>query len=120
MYWNMNQQLAHHTVNGCNINCGDLLASGTISGPNKGSFGSMLEISWKGTKPLPMPDGTKRKFIQDGDSVIFKGYASNGEYNVGFGELISKVLNSLLSDCQFKLNANKNAIDKSKLFILII
>ena len=92
MYWNMNQQLAHHTVNGCNINCGDLLASGTISGPNKGSFGSMLEISWKGTKPLPMPDGTKRKFIQDGDSVIFKGYASNGEYNVGFGELISKVL----------------------------
>ena len=92
MYWNMNQQLAHHTVNGCNINCGDLLASGTISGPNKGSFGSMLEISWKGTKPLPMPDGTKRKFIQDGDSVIFKGHASNGKYNVGFGELISKVL----------------------------
>ena len=92
MYWNMNQQLAHHTVNGCNINCGDLLASGTISGPNKGSFGSMLEISWKGTKPLPMPDGTQRKFIQDGDSVIFKGHASYGKYNVGFGELISKVL----------------------------
>jgi fumarylacetoacetase len=92
MYWNMNQQLAHHTVNGCNINCGDLLASGTISGPNEGSFGSMLEISWKGTKPLPMPDGTERKFIQDGDSVIFKGHASNGKYNIGFGELISKVL----------------------------
>ena len=92
MYWNMNQQLAHHTVNGCNINCGDLLASGTISGPKEGSFGSMLEISWKGTKPLPMPDGTQRKFIQDGDSVIFKGHASNGKYNVGFGELISKVL----------------------------
>jgi len=92
MYWNMNQQLAHHTVNGCNINCGDLLASGTISGPNEGSFGSMLEISWKGTKPMTMPDGTKRKFIQDGDSVIFKGHASNGEYNVGFGELVSKVL----------------------------
>ena len=92
MYWNMNQQLAHHSVNGCNINCGDLLASGTISGPNEGSFGSMLEISWKGTKPLPMPDGTQRKFIQDGDSVIFKGHASNGKYNIGFGELISKVL----------------------------
>jgi fumarylacetoacetase len=92
MYWNMNQQLAHHTVNGCNINCGDLLASGTISGPNEGSFGSMLEISWKGTKPLSMPDGTERKFIQDGDSVIFKGHASNGKYNIGFGELISKVL----------------------------
>ena len=92
MYWNMNQQLAHHTVNGCNINCGDLLASGTISGPNEGSFGSMLEISWKGTKPLSMPDGSQRKFIQDGDSVIFKGHASNGKYNIGFGELISKVL----------------------------
>jgi fumarylacetoacetase len=92
MYWNMNQQLAHHNVNGCNISCGDLLASGTISGPNEGSFGSMLEISWKGTKPLPMPDGTERKFIQDGDSVIFKGHASNGKYNIGFGELISKVL----------------------------
>ena len=92
MYWNMNQQLAHHTINGCNINCGDLLASGTISGPNEGSFGSMLEISWKGTRPLIMPDGTKRKFIHDGDSVIFKGYASNGKYNIGFGELNSKVL----------------------------
>ena len=92
MYWNMNQQLAHHSVNGCNINCGDLLASGTISGPNEGSFGSMLEICWKGTKPLSMPDGTERKFIQDGDSVIFKGHSSNGKYNIGFGELISKVL----------------------------
>ena len=92
MYWNMNQQLAHHSVNGCNINCGDLLASGTISGPDEGSFGSMLEICWKGTKPLSMPDGTQRKFIQDGDSVIFKGHASNGKYNIGFGELISKVL----------------------------
>ena len=92
MYWNKNQQLAHHTVNGCNVNCGDLLASGTISGPNEGSFGSMLEISWKGTKPVKMPDETERKFIQDGDSVIFKGHASNGKYNIGFGELISKVL----------------------------
>jgi len=92
MYWNMNQQLAHHTVNGCNVNCGDMLASGTISGPDEGSFGSMLEISWKGTKPLSLPDGTQRKFIQDGDSVILKGHASNGKYNIGFGELISKVL----------------------------
>ena len=91
MYWNMNQQLAHHTVNGCNINCGDMLASGTISGPKEGSFGSMLEISWKGTKPVKMPDGTKRKFIQNGDSVIFNGRAKNNQYNIGFGELISKV-----------------------------
>ena len=92
MYWNMNQQLAHHTVNGCNVNCGDLLASGTISGPKKGSYGSMLEISWKGTKPVKMPDGSERKFIQDGDSVIFKGRAKNKNFNIGFGELISKVL----------------------------
>ena len=91
MYWNMNQQLAHHTVNGCNINCGDMLASGTISGPKEGSFGSMLEISWKGTKPVKMPDGSERKFIQNGDSVIFNGRAKNNQYNIGFGELISKV-----------------------------
>ena len=92
MYWNMNQQLAHHTVNGCNVNCGDLLASGTISGPKEGSYGSMLEISWKGTKPVKMPDGSERKFIQDGDSVIFNGRAKNKDFNIGFGELISKVL----------------------------
>ena len=92
MYWNMNQQLAHHSVNGCNINCGDLLASGTISGPEVGSFGSMLEISWRGTKPVTMPDGSKRKFIEDGDSVIFRGSANNKNYKIGFGELISKVL----------------------------
>ena len=92
MYWNMNQQLAHHTVNGCNVNCGDMLASGTISGPEVGSFGSMLEISWKGTKPVNMPDGSERKFVQDGDSVIFNGRAKNKNFNIGFGELISKVL----------------------------
>ena len=89
MYWNMNQQLAHHSINGCNINCGDLLASGTISGPEKDSFGSMLEISWRGTKPVSMPDGSERKFINDGDTVIFRGAASNKNYKVGFGELIS-------------------------------
>ena len=92
MYWNMNQQLAHHTVNGCNVNCGDILASGTISGPEEGSFGSMLEISWKGTKPVKMPDGSERRFIQDGDSIIFNGRAKNKDFNIGFGELISKVL----------------------------
>ena len=92
MYWNMNQQLAHHSVNGCNINCGDLLASGTISGPEEGSFGSMLEISWRGTKPVSMPDGSQRKFINDGDKVIFRGAASKKNYKVGFGKLISEVL----------------------------
>ncbi len=83
MYWNMRQQLAHHTVNGCNIRGGDMIASGTISGPEEGSFGSMLEISWKGTKPVPMPDGTERKFIQDGDTVVMR--ASKGL--IGFGEV---------------------------------
>ena len=70
----------------------NILASGTISGPEEGSFGSMLEISWKGTKPVKMPDGSERKFIQDGDSVIFNGRAKNKDFNIGFGELISKVL----------------------------
>ena len=84
MYWNMNQQMAHHTVNGCDIRCGDLLASGTISGENKEAFGSMLEISWKGTKPVEMPDGSSRKFINDGDTVIVKRCTSvdNGEIAV--------------------------------------
>lgn len=72
MYWNMRQQLAHHTVNGCNLRAGDMLASGTISGPEKGSFGSMLEISWRGTEPVAMPDGTERKFILDGDTVVMR------------------------------------------------
>ena len=72
MYWNMRQQLAHHTVNGCNLRAGDMMASGTISGPEKGSFGSMLEISWRGTEPVSMPDGTERKFIQDGDTVVMR------------------------------------------------
>ena len=83
MYWNMRQQLAHHTVNGCNIRGGDMIASGTISGPEEGSFGSMLEISWKGTKPVAMPDGSERKFIQDGDTVVMR--ASKGL--IGFGEV---------------------------------
>ena len=72
MYWNMRQQLAHHSVNGCNLRAGDMMASGTISGPEKGSFGSMLEISWRGTEPVAMPDGTERKFILDGDTIIMR------------------------------------------------
>jgi fumarylacetoacetase len=72
MYWNMRQQLAHHTVNGCNLRAGDMMASGTISGPEKGSFGSMLEISWRGTQPVAMPDGSERKFIQDGDTIVMR------------------------------------------------
>lgn len=85
MYWNMCQQLAHHTVNGCNIRVGDLMASGTISGPTPESYGSMLEICWKGTKPLEMPDGTVRRFIEDGDTVAIRGWCDNGSVKIGFG-----------------------------------
>jgi len=94
MYWNMAQQLAHHTVNGCNINGGDMMASGTISGPTPDSLGSMLEISWQGTKPITLSDGTERKFIQDHDTVIMKGYCKNNDVKIGFGEVATKVLPS--------------------------
>jgi len=92
MYWNINQQLAHHTVNGCNIEVGDMYGSGTISGPTPDSYGSMLELAWKGTKPVPMNDGTERKFIHDGDTVIMRGYAEKDGKRVGFGEVKSLVL----------------------------
>lgn len=95
LYWNMEQQLAHHTVNGCNINAGDLMASGTISGPSPDSYGSMLELAWKGTRPLKMPDGTERKFIHDNDTVIIRGYAEKNGLRIGFGEVRTKVLPAL-------------------------
>lgn len=92
MYWNMNQQLAHHTVNGCNIKAGDMMASGTISGNDESAYGSMLEISWKGSKSVAMPDGTERKFILDNDTVIMRGFAQKNGVRVGFGEVRTKVL----------------------------
>ena len=94
MYWNMNQQLAHHTVNGCNINAGDLYASGTISGPTEDSYGSMLELSWGGQKSLKLVDGSERKFIQDGDTVIMRGRCEKNGISLGFGEVKSKVLSA--------------------------
>ncbi len=92
MYWNVAQQLAHHTVNGCNIHAGDMMASGTISGKDPSSFGSMLELSWKGTKPLKLKDGSERKFIQDHDTVIMRGFAEKNDVRIGFGEVSTKVL----------------------------
>lgn len=92
MYWNMAQQLAHHTVNGCNINVGDMYGSGTISGPTPDSFGSMLEIAWKGTRPVKMPDGSERKFIHDNDTIIIRGYAERDGLRIGFGEAATKIL----------------------------
>jgi len=85
MYWTVRQQLAHHTVNGCNTKPGDLMASGTISGPTEDSYGSMLELSWRGENPVELPSGETRAFLEDGDRVILKGHAQGDGYRVGFG-----------------------------------
>ncbi len=95
LYWNMAQQLAHHTVNGCNIQVGDMYASGTISGPSPGSYGSLLELTRNGKKNLSMPDGTVRTFLEDNDTVIMRGHARNGNVRVGFGECRGKILPAL-------------------------
>ncbi|REE83149.1 fumarylacetoacetate hydrolase [Lutibacter oceani] len=92
MYWNMSQQLAHHTSNGCNINVGDLMASGTISGKNPNSYGSMLELTWAGKNPIQLSNGEKRKFIEDYDTVIMRGYCEKDGIRVGFGEVKSQLL----------------------------
>ncbi|XP_063170022.1 fumarylacetoacetase [Candoia aspera] len=92
MYWTMKQQLTHHTVNGCNLRPGDLLASGTISGPEPENFGSMLELSWNGTKTIDLGNGQSRIFLQDGDEVIMTGYCQGSGHRVGFGECSGKIL----------------------------
>lgn len=92
MYWNMNQQLAHHTINGCNVRAGDMYASGTISGPTPDSYGSMLELSWKGTKPVIMKNGSERKFIHDHDTIIMRAHCEKEGRRIGFGESVCKVL----------------------------
>ncbi|XP_029807466.1 fumarylacetoacetase [Suricata suricatta] len=96
MYWTMLQQLTHHSVNGCNLRPGDLLASGTISGPEPGSFGSLLELSWKGTRAIELGDGQTRKFLMDGDEVVIRGHCQGDGYRVGFGQCAGKVLPALL------------------------
>jgi fumarylacetoacetase len=88
----MAQQLAHHTVNGCNVRAGDLMASGTISGDAPDSFGSMLELAWKGTRPIKLNDGSERKFLQDGDTVTMRGYCEKDGLRIGFGEVSGTVL----------------------------
>jgi fumarylacetoacetase len=92
MYWSMAQQLAHHTINGCRVNSGDMMGSGTISGPTEDSYGSMLELSWGGQKPLQLNDGSERKFINDNDTVIIRGYCQKENIRIGFGEVSSKLL----------------------------
>jgi len=92
LYWNMAQQLAHHTVNGCPVNSGDMMGSGTISGPTPDSYGSMLELSWKGEKPVPLKEGDSRKFIEDNDTVIIRGHCEKNGIRIGFGEVSTKLL----------------------------
>ncbi|XP_043816434.1 fumarylacetoacetase isoform X2 [Manihot esculenta] len=94
LYWTLTQQLAHHTINGCNLRPGDLLGTGTISGPEPESLGCLLELTWNGTKPLSL-NGTTRTFLEDGDEVIFSGYSKGNGYNVGFGTCSGKILPSL-------------------------
>lgn len=95
LYWNISQQLAHQAANGCNVQVGDVYASGTISGPSPGSFGSMLELSWNGEKPLSMPDGSERTFLRDGDTVNMRAYAERQGVRIGFGNCKGKILPSL-------------------------
>lgn len=92
MYWTMAQQLAHHTVNGCKVNSGDMMGSGTLSGPTEDSYGSMLELAWMGTRPLTLKNGQTRTFIQDMDTVVLRGYCRKGALRIGFGEVSSQVL----------------------------
>ncbi len=91
MYWSMAQQLTHHTITGCKVEVGDMMGSGTISGPTPDAYGSMLEIAWNATKPVTLKDGSTRTFIEDGDTVIMKGYSEKDGIRVGFGEVRGKV-----------------------------
>jgi len=92
MYWTVCQQLAHHTVNGCNTRPGDLMASGTLSGPTEASYGSMLELSWRGENPIELPSGESRSFLEDGDRVVMRGHAQGDGYRVGFGTAEGTIL----------------------------
>ena len=95
LYWSMEQMLAHHTITGCNMRAGDLCGTGTISGPTDDSYGSLLELTWRGEKPLKLTSGEERKFLQDGDMVTMKGYCQGDGYRVGFGEVAGKILPAL-------------------------
>lgn len=97
MYWNMAQQLAHHTVNGCNVRTGDLMASGTISGKDESSYGSLLEIAHGGRKPFSLADGQQRTFLEDGDTVTLRGWAEKDGIRVGFGEATGTILPPIIS-----------------------
>ena len=96
LYWSMSQQLAHHTSNGCNVRAGDLMGSGTISGPIKNSYGSMLELTWGGKEPIVLKDKTTRTFFNDGDNVIIRGYCKNDTIRIGFGKCTGKIMPAMV------------------------
>jgi fumarylacetoacetase len=95
MYWNVCQQLAHHTITGCNVRPGDMMASGTISAPEEGGYGSLLELTWRGSKPIRFANGEERRFIEDGDTVTLTGWCRGDGYRIGFGEAEGKLLPAL-------------------------
>lgn len=92
MYWTIAQMIAHHTSTGCDLNPGDLMASGTVSGPAEENRGCLLERTWRGQNPVPLPDGTERRFLQDGDDVIIRGWCRRDTVRIGFGECVGRVL----------------------------
>jgi fumarylacetoacetase len=92
MYWSSVQQLVHHASSGCAMNVGDLLGSGTISGPERSGRGSMLELSWNGSEPLELESGERRCFLEDGDSLSIRGWCQGDGYRVGFGEVEGTIL----------------------------
>ena len=92
MYWTINQQLTHHTSNGCNVRAGDLMGSGTISGPTKESYGSLLELTWGGKNEIQLKDGSTRIFLNDGDRITLKGFCKNNETSIGFGTCSNKII----------------------------
>jgi fumarylacetoacetase len=93
LYWTIGQMVAHHTSNGCNLRVGDLIASGTVSGKNKGERGCLLELTWRGTEPIQLPTGEIRRFLEDGDEIIIKGYCENSDFRrIGFGECRGLIL----------------------------
>ncbi|KAF5276324.1 hypothetical protein FQA39_LY18595 [Lamprigera yunnana] len=102
LYWTAKQQLSHHTITGCNVNPGDLIASGTISGEDADSLGSMLELSWNGTKPFTLSDGSERKYLEDGDTITMKAFCEGKDYKIGFGNkqflLVKIIYNSELDE----------------------
>jgi fumarylacetoacetase len=92
MYWNIAQQIAHHTVNGCNLKIGDLLASGTVSGSEPNTYGSLLELTWAGKNPINLADGETRTYLENGDTLTLAGFCEKGGKRVGFGEVEGRII----------------------------